>query len=203
MAREYLLGKRVRYYAPVRLLFFLVALYAIVAYFVTGAVSPFDIFRPNIELDYVSSSSAEIFLYYFQKLMGSNVYFALYAVVINLIPYRIVFRKCLLSRPAGGADSLNIAEHFFALVYQSCFTMILAFVLLPLVVFDNGETIIARISIIMPTIYCIILYKQLLGISLGKSIWLNIKALGLSVLLNFVLILLIFGLLYGIDSVRG
>lgn len=202
MVREYLLGKRATYYTPVRLLLFLIALFAIVTYFFADTMSPFNVYRPNIQVDEINSKSAEVTLTYFQMLMNNNVYFVLISVIMNLLPYRFIFRKYKLQRPTGTAEALNVAEHFFALVYQSCFNMLLAFILLPLSAFDDGKFWAARIFIIMPTIYCIILYKQMLGITWGKSIWLNIKAMIFGICLNIALLMLIIGILYGCDSIR-
>lgn len=45
MVREFLLGKRVTYYAPVPLLICLVAIYALASYVITDAVVPTRQFR--------------------------------------------------------------------------------------------------------------------------------------------------------------
>ncbi len=201
MVREYLLGKRVGYFNPVQLLICLVAIYAIATYFFTDAVSPFDIVKLDMQTDYVSSSSAERFLAYYQMLMGNNVYFAILTVLISIIPYRFVFRKEKLLRPTGEEEAMNMAEHFIALTYQTCFNIILAFLLIPLSLLDDCQTWVARICFLMPTVYCFILYKQMLHITWAKSIWLNICALIVSFLLNFTILLFIIGILYGIDSI--
>lgn len=93
MVREYLLGKRVGYYNPVSLLVCLVAIYAVATYFFTDSLSPFDVVRPNVTADSLSSSSAEKFLSYYQMLLGNKVYFAIFSVLLSIIPYRYVFRK--------------------------------------------------------------------------------------------------------------
>ncbi len=203
MAREYLLGRRVSYYKPMSLLLFLVAIYAIAVYFFTDAVSPFDIFRTNVPTNDISSTSAGLFMSYFQMLIGNNLYFAIFAVLINLLPYRFIFRNQKLLRPTGTCEPLNVAEHFFALIYQTCFNMMLAFILLPLGAFEDGKTWVARFSLFMPTLYCVILYKQLLGITWMKSLWLNILAVLLSICLNITLLLGVFGVLYGIDNIAS
>lgn len=201
MVREYLLGKRVCYYSPVSLLVCLVAIYAIATYFFTGAVSPFDIMRPEVQTDTLNSSSAEKFLSYYQALLGNNVYFAIFTVLISIYPYRYVFRKERLTRPTDEEEAMNVAEHFIALTYQTCFNILLAFFLIPLSYFEDYKTWVARICFFMPTVYCFILYKQLLQITWRKSIWLNIIALILSFLLNFSLLVFVIGSLYGIDNV--
>lgn len=200
MVREYILGKRVSYYSPVPLLVCLVAIYAIATYFFTDAVSPFDVVRLNMQSDSISSSSAETFLSYYQTLLGNNVYLAIFTVMISVIPYRFVFRKEKLMRPTDEEEAMNVAEHFIALTYQTCFNIILAFLLIPLCVIEDGKTWVARICFVMPTVYCVILYKQLLQIAWRKSIWLNICAVILSVLFNLTILLIIIGILYGIDN---
>lgn len=73
--------------------------------------------------------------------------------------------------------------------------------MIPLCVFDDYKTWVARICFFMPTVYCFILYKQLLQITWRKSIWLNIFALMLSFLLNFTILVIVIGILYGIDNI--
>lgn len=96
---------------------------------------------------------------------------------------------------------MNVAEHFIALTYQTCFNIILAFLLIPLTVIEVSQTWVAKICFIMPTVFCFILYRQLLQITWRRSIWLNIFALILSVLLNLTILLVIIGILYGIDNI--
>lgn len=203
MVREYLLGKRVCYYNPVSLLVCLVAIYAIATYFFTDALSPFDIVRPDVQTDSLNSSSAEKFLSYYQMMLGNNVYFAIFTVLLSILPYRYVFRKEKLKRPTKEEDAMNVAEHFIALTYQTCFNIILAFLLIPLSVIEDCKTWVARICFVMPTVFCIILYKQMLQITWGKSIWLNIFGLILSFLFNLTILLVIIGFLYGIDNITN
>ncbi len=201
MVREYLLGKRVCFYNPVSLLVCLVAIYAIATYFFTDAVSPFDIMRPEVQSDSLNSSSAELFLSYYQVLFSNNVYYAIITVLFSIYPYRYVFQKEKLMRPTGKPEPMNVAEHFIALTYQTCFNIILAFILIPFSYIEDYKTWMARICIIMPTAYCIILYKQLLQITWFKSIWKNLYGLILSFLFNVSIILVIIGILYGFDNV--
>lgn len=200
MVREYILGRRASYYNPVELLVFLVAAYAFATYFFTDALSPFDVVRPELQADSISSSSAETFLTYYQALLGNNVYFAIFSVVISIIPYRLVFRKVKLMRPTDEVAAMNVAEHFIALTYQTCFNIILAFLLIPFSVIEDWKTWLARIFFVMPTVYCFILYKQMLQISWWRSIRLNLCALILSIILNLILLLTVIGILYGIDQ---
>lgn len=203
MVRDFLLGKRARYYNPMSLLIFLVALLAIVSCVFTDAVSPFDIFRPQIQVDNINSSSAEKFVYYYQLILQNKVYFAIFAVIINLFPYRFVFRNYKLMRPSGSAEHLNVAEHFYVLLYQACFNLLLAFILYPLSTFSGSEVWIARICAVMPTVYCVILYKQILDITWIRSTLMNIAAVALSLIMNLLIMLFVFGLLYGFDNIRN
>lgn len=201
MIREYILGKRTSYYAPMSLLIFLVAVYAIASFIFSNAVSPIDTIRLNLDSNFANSSSAEKFIHYYQLLLGNNVYFSLFSVVLNLVPYRFIFRKIELNRPSGVSIPLNYAEHFFTLIYQSCLNMILVLILLPISLYDEGSIWTNRIYLVLPSIYCMILYRQMLGITWIKSIWYNIKAIVLGICLNFSIIMLIFGILYGYDRI--
>lgn len=202
MIREYLLGKRVCYYAPVPLLVCLVAIYAIATYFFTDVLSPFDVVKLDLKDDGVNSDSTEVFLSYYSMLLSNKVYFAIYSVVISILPYRIIFHKSKLARPAGTSEPLNLAEHFVALTFQTCFNMILAFLLIPFSTLEETKNWVSWICIVFPTLYCFILYKQLLGITWKKSILLNLVAVIASIIQNVVILLLIFGFLYGIDNVE-
>lgn len=202
MIREYILGKRVCYYSPMPLLVSLVAIYAIATYFFTDAMSPFDVFVQKPQQGPLSSSYEEVFLSYYQMIIGNTVYFAIYSVILNLIPYRMVFGKLRLARPTGTSEPLNVAEHFVALTYQVCFNMILAFLLIPFSLIEACKTMTAWICFTMPMIYCFIIYKQMLDISWVKSIWLNIKAVILSMIISVTIIMLIMGILAGIEHVQ-
>lgn len=202
MIREYLLGKRVRYYAPVPLLVFLVAIYAMAAYFFTDALSPFDVVKLDMKPDHTESGSAEMVLSYYQMLLNNRLYYAIYSVLICIPTYRFTFRKQYLSRPTEAQSALNMAEHFIALTYQTCFNMILALLLIPFSYTEDGKTLVAWLCFVMPTVYCFIIYRQLLSISWGKSILLNILAVLLSMLLNVSIVLTLYGILYGIDNIK-
>lgn len=202
MVREYLLGKRVCYYPPVPLLLFLVALYAIVSYAIDDAVSPFDMLKLKLDKDSVYSDSAQQFVLLYQAIMDNRVYFALYSVLLNLLPYWFIFRRNAIVRPDGTAEPLNVPEHFFTLVYQTCFNMLLAFALLPLNAVPGSEIWTSRLCLVMPTIYCIILYKQICSISWLRSILLNLLSIVVAILLSLVLLILIFGMLYGYDYAK-
>lgn len=199
MVREYLLGKRVTYYAPVPLLICLVAIYALASYIITDAVSPFDLIKFNLEEDDVTTGSARTFIQYYAAIIDNKVYFALISVVLNLLPYRYVFRKCKIERPDGTMQQLNLPEHFFSIVYQTCFNMLLSFILLPFSLIEGSEVWTTKLCFVAPTIYCIILYKQICGISYLKSICLNIIATVIAIIASFLLLLFIFGILYGYD----
>lgn len=202
MAREYILGKRSSYYPPVSLLISLVAVYAIVTYAMTDTVSPFDILKSPLSQDSVETDSSQKFVEIYQSITNNKVYFALFSVALNLLPYRFVFRKSLILRPDGSMQPLNIAEHFFALMYQTCFNMLLAFSVLPFSLIQGSEQWTAKICFVLPTIYCVILYKQILSISWLKSLTLNILSLILGIFFSFSIIALSFGILYGYDYAK-
>lgn len=203
MTREYLLGKRVRYYSPLPLLIYLVAIYAIVSYFVADAVTPFDLARIKEEDQTVDSNAGKIFYAYYSILSGNNVYFAIFSVFVNTLPNRFVFRKQKLMRPSGKAEALNIAEHCFTLTYHCCFNLILAFLLLPFGTHLLSQTVQHWIYQVVPAFYRIFLYKQMLDISWWKSFILNAIAIALGFIFIIFLVFLIFGILSGIEEIRN
>lgn len=203
MIREYLLGKRAGYYSPLPLLIYLVAIYTIVSYFVADAVTPFDLARIREEDQTVDTNAGKIFYAYYRILSENNVYFAIFSVFINTLPYRFVFRKQKLMRPSGKAEALNIAEHCFTQTYHCCFNIILAFLLLPFGTHLLGQTTLHWIYQIVPAFYRIFLYKQMLDITWWKSVLLNAIAIILGFILIILLIFLFFGILSGIEEIRN
>ncbi|MDO4949779.1 MAG: DUF3667 domain-containing protein [Bacteroidales bacterium] len=202
MVREYLLGKRVSYYAPIPSLLFLVAVYAIVTYAMADTVSPFDLLKLKLDENDVATDSAQQFILVYRAITENKVYFALYSVLLSLLPYWLIFRRHKIARPDGSSEPLNVAEHFFTLVYQTCFNMLLAFALLPFSVVPGSEVWTTRLCLVMPTVYCIILYKQICSISWIRSTLLNLLCVVSTVLLSLVGLLLTFGLLYGYDYAK-
>lgn len=207
MTREYLLGCRRKYYKPLPLLFFLIAIYTFITLLKTDLISPFDAIvdidtaTKEQNLPYSSSATLNITLTIFFALMHNKVYSALFSVIFNVVPYQFFFRKCLIKRPDGSNEPLNLAEHFFTLVYLACINMLIAYFALPFIVlFPESVPIFKTLFFIMPTIVSIFMYHQLCSISGLRSTVLNIAATMVSIISAIAILLLTFGVIYGIEN---
>lgn len=114
------------------------------------------------------------------------------------IPYTWIFRKYRITYKDGSEDSLNLAEHFNTLVYPACQGMVISLVYLPfksIFHLDAGYVSNLALTIFLRT-WC---YRQLLGISWGNSLWRILVASILTFLVFIILLILMFGIFYGID----
>lgn len=208
VAREFILGRRGRYNAPMPLLIALVALFSIAVHYMPDAASPINTVQIEVSSTVTSStdgaeeevkkiitlSDPEIFEYLdfdvivllaIQEILGNIVYRTILSSIFCALPFWLIFRRSRLQRPDGQLLSLNLAEHFFALFYLACISMMLAFICLPLN-FVPGMT--NRLNIILgiiPTLIGIYMYRQMLSLSWLRSIWLNLLASCLTITLIF------------------
>jgi len=229
VARNFILGQRGRYNAPMPLLVLLVAIYSIVVHFMPDAATPFSSFKIEVKhttevveegvdsLGVASEPQEEVteiisiwnpkVLEYFdlevvillaiQEIMSNIVYHVVLSSLLCAIPYWLVFRRRKLLRPDGQELPLNTAEHFFSLFYLACIGIMLAFVSLPLNFIPGVTERLNIVLAILPTVIGFYMYRQLLNLSWGRSIWLNLIASLLTIaLIALFLYLVIEGSVY-------
>ena len=188
MVRDYLLGKRVRYYNPLQMYVFVVTAFAIVSYILGVHTLIFDFnfsdFKSNSgngdhwSIDFVITNLSAFFS---NKLYGT-FFFALLAT----FPARLVFRK-KIQRPDGTMQPLNLTEQFYVGMFHSCLETLVSILLLPLCMVKGMESVVAPVYQIISTVYVVVMYKQLLGMKWAKTILFVFLYGFLAVLLAFVL----------------
>lgn len=200
MVRDYLLGKRIRYYHPLQLFVFVLTAYAIISY-ILGISSSIIDEMATMEIFPDTESSDGAFLTTIMngmnKLYANKLYGTLFAAIFAVPPYTMVFKKCKLARPDGQRLSLNLSEQFYAQMYHSCIVMIISIFLLPLCLIPGTDTLVKVVYQVMSCIYIVFLYKQMLGISWLKSILLNVLSAVLAMLF-MCFILVIFFVIAGV-----
>lgn len=232
VARNFILGQRGRYNAPMPLLVLLVALYSIVVHFMPEAAAPYS--SIEIKYTYIANETTTVategqdslqvtiapdevteiisiwdpkILEHFdldtvvllavQEIMGNIVYHVVLSSLLCALPYYWVFRRRKLLRPDGQELPLNASEHFFALFYLACICIMFAFLSLPLNFIPGFTQPLNVILAILPTVIGFYMYRQLLNLSWTRSIWLNLLASFLTlVLIALCLFLLIEGTEY-------
>lgn len=198
MIRDFILGSRTRYFRPVQLLLCLVTLYALIAFFLGIPNASTPTLSSDVQaIDENKLRKGGELLY---KIINNKVIFGLLFSFFCVFPFKLVFRKCTLERPDGTVEGLNVAEHFYTLVYITCqFLLVgLFFELFRNIkpIYDLQEHINDLLLILLPTWT----YQQVFGIRWLKSLGKSLIA-GVLVLLESLLILLLyFGFYYGIAS---
>lgn len=201
MVRDYLLGIRARYFQPVRMLLCLVAVYALASFLFMADYEPFSL-TTSLTGSEVQSESLRRVLRVLSGILSNDVVNSLLSAFVFVLPFKLMFRKKGVVRPDGVARNLNVAEHFYVLVYVSCQSMMLSFVLLPLGELDgmNGFSLMVDMmaTVLLPA-WC---YRQLYGMGWIGCLLRSAAACFITLVGLVVLILVAFGFFYGIDAVR-
>lgn len=198
MIYDYLSGKRAGYFKPIHMLVRLVAIYVLI-------VLVFGLHTEEIQLvdgvDVQSNTLAAI-IPFVTKLMNNKVFNALTLAVVSLIPFWLVFRSCKIRRNDAYTEKLNIAEHFFALIYINSLLMIIAFPTLCVSLDSSVRPLVNEMEFYLDVLLPIWAYRQLYDISWIRSILLTAMAMIASLALAVLIVLLTFGIFYGIDAVK-
>ena len=189
MVREYLIGERVKYLKPIKMLVCLVTVYILVTNFIfpIDAVESVDTTEIAVE-----SSTPQLIadaIKSVNKFLENRVVHSLVSACLFALPFTWIFRKCKITFKDGKKDSLNIAEQFYTLVYLSCQDMIISFLLIPVRMIFGFQSvqILTIVMIIGLRTWC---YKQLLSISWLTSFVKVIIAGALTILAVIALIMI-------------
>ena len=199
MVRNYLLGKRVRYYNPLQMYVFMLTVYAVVSYVLGISESIFD---DMTKLDFGNDeeskyASVEFIVTQISKLSSNKLYGTLTMSLFAVFPYRWFFRKCKIERPDGQKLALNKSEQFYVQMYDSCISLILSTLMLPLSLFSEWDDVLTTTYHIVTITYLVLLYCQLLGIKWWKSLILNAIALVLT-FLSFLMLVMVISIIAGV-----
>lgn len=194
LVRNYLLGKRIRYYHPLQMYVYLLTAYAVVSYVLGISDSIFDEMA-NIDLETEVEASKYASVDYLigtlAKISSNKLYGTLLIVLFFTFPYRWLFRKCRIARPDGQQLALNLIEQFYTQMYHSCIGLFISIAMLPLCLIKGLDNVLTTIYQVITFVYLILIYRQLMGIKWWKSIAMNLVGIILMALLFMVVLMLI------------
>lgn len=132
MIRDYIKGHRVNYMRPLQMLVCLITVYLLIMYCFKPEAEPVHLVVMNDDngVDVVQQFLADHpFLAFCRKVIESSlnnrIISTVSLVVFLTIPSWLSFRR------KDKSLNYNMAEHFYALTYVACMTMILNFIVLP------------------------------------------------------------------------
>lgn len=201
MIRDFLCGKRARYYRPVQMLLCLVTIYALLAFVFKDSLSLWNDLQLSATAPPSEDATFAPAMETLQKLLSNEVAFSLFFAFITVLPFKLLFRRKTVVWPDGEARWMNTAEHFFTLIYLSCQNLLLRFLLLPLHCIPGAESAMNRLEFFLMVFLSTWVYRQIFGIKWLNSLWRNIVAMTIVLLLILVLFILYFGVYYGIAAV--
>lgn len=194
MARNYLVGKRMRYYHPLQLYVYLLTAYAVISY-VLGVSGSFfdDMTTLDFQTDVEPSkyASVDFILEQVTKITSNKLYGTIAVALLSVVPYRWVFRKCKVERQDGEAFALNHIEQFYTQLYHSCISLGLSILMLPVCLIPDSEDFLSSVFYAITFAYIIILYRQLTGIKWWKSALLCLAGWLLTILLLVLIMFLV------------
>lgn len=175
MIRDYIKGHRVEYVKPVQLIFLLGTIYLAEHYllFMEWMNSP------TTHDDTLTEKYPELtnFMHHVIDYLDTPPILALMAILFLMLPNKFFFRKS----PFG--QNMNLAEHFYAMVFVGCQIFILAILIMPINFFIGYDSIsitkYASVLIIWD-------FYQLMGFKFWKTVRQCLK----SILLGFLLMLI-------------
>ena len=193
MVRNYLLGKRIRYYNPLQMFVYVITAYAIISYVLGVSTSIFDDLA-DFDFDMAEKTTEYTSLGYLAKcakaIYSNKLYGTFFISLLAIFPYRLLFRT-KFQRLDGAMLPLNLTEQFYTQMFLSCLHTMISIILLPVCLISGTEDIVEDAYQIATSVYVVVMYKQLLGIGWLKSILLNFLAIIQAVLLLLVLIIMV------------
>lgn len=195
MIREYLEGHRVCYFKPLKLLVFLSTIYIVVRFLLPGMEDANSVVQLSKDgemgLNNVVQSSvlAKWLKFAIDAFVNNKLVSALVTVVFFAPPAKLCFSRTTYGK------RMNLAEHFYARVYISCQTMVLAILCLFVdAIFSISSQSGAFYNIL--NIFLIIWdYAQLMKIRMWKSMWLCVLTYSLMMTAIIMLMILFFVIL--------
>lgn len=206
MTRDYVLGKRIRYYHPLQLFVYLLSAYAVLSFLLGISSSIFDemavldVDPDQLDLEY---ASMEHIVKLMAKISSNKLYGTVATALFAVPSYRLVFKRYKIERPDGQHLALNDTEQFYAQIYNSCISLLFSTLLLPICLIDGVDDVLGKVFNVVTTIYTVTLYKQLVGISWWKSALLSFLGFLLAFIF-FLIVLMIICIIAGvIDEISG
>lgn len=197
MVRNYLLGKRAKYYNPLQMYIFTLTAFAVAAFLIGDSSTTIENiitwgFKAEDEiLEESRYASVEEIMTLMNDLLSNKLYGTLFFSFFGTFPYRVLFRKERIVRPDGVALPLNLTEQFYTQMFLACIGMILSIVMLPLCLTGISEDTLRGFYCVIAFIYSVVIFKQLLGIGWLKSALKNVLGIFFTFIIAFGLIFIV------------
>lgn len=207
LVRDYISGKRALYMHPVRLLSTLVAIYLFVVFIFSLDPGSIQILSDDIMAENVHSDSLTALLARISVMLNNKVISSLLSAFICLLPFALMFRHKTIATPGNSISSgsrsmkLNLAEHFCALAYAACLDFTISIILKLAETVGLNHSAAISLSNLLFLLIPVAVYKQLYGVSWWSALWRGFTAILLTLTALALLIILTFGISYGIDAV--
>lgn len=201
MVRDYLYGCRTRYFRPVLMLVRLVAVYVLLSYLFDREYSVIHFISDDILSQHVHSETLAKAINALSSLLNNKAIYSLLLAFISVLPFKLAFLGCRYKRPAGESAGMNIAEHYYTLVYLSCLNLIVSILLTPFSSIAGVTTTFNSVTFPLLLAFASTIYAQIFELSLWKSILRSFVAIILTAVFTAGLIIFAFGIFYGIDAV--
>lgn len=185
MIRDYIRGHRVEYIQPVKLLFLLGTIYLMEHYLLFQEWMN----KPEVREGKLSKAVDMNFWEPIINYLDNPPAEAIMLITVMVFPNYLFFKKS----PFG--QSMNYAEHFYAMVFVSCQLFILAILSMPI----NGLIGYEYIDVEELCILLIVLdFYQLMGLKFWKTVRQCLKSVLLGALIAFILIVLVSSIAVGL-----
>lgn len=201
MVRDYLYGRRVRYFKPVQMLVRLVAVFVLLSYIFDRQYSAIHFMSDDIVSEHVHSELLARAISALSSLLSNKAIYSLLLALIGVLPFKLAFLGCKYRRPKGTMVGLNIAEHYYALVYLSCLNLVVSILITPFSAIETVSSIFNSFTFPLLLAFSSIIYAQIFEIKAWKSILRSLLAIILTALFAAGLVIFAFGIFYGIDAV--
>lgn len=208
LVRDYITGKRTRYVHPVSLLSALVAIYLFGIFLFGIEPGSINIMNDDYMAENVHSDTLTTLFTQLSVMLSNKVVSSLLSSFVCLLPFALMFRGKKISTPentisAGeGSMKLNLAEHFCALVYAACLDFTLSVILKLAEAIGMNHPIAVSLDNLLFLLVPVLVYKQLYGVSWWSALWRGFLAITMTLTALALLVILIFGITYGIDAVN-
>lgn len=169
MIREYIEGHRICYYRPIPLIFLLASIYLLATHFIfgDGAVpNEFYSMGENEETQqfWNRHQALKMIVDNLQSIFANTAWMSLIMITLMLVPCKLMFRRTEFGR------TMSYADHFNALVYLQCQSLIISFILcIPiryLFSYNDTSTPLFLLSFMM----MVFSFKQMHNISIRKGV---------------------------------
>lgn len=201
MVRDYLYGRRARYFKPVQMLVRLVAVFVLCSYIFDRGYSVVNFVSDDIVQEHVHSETLAHAIAALSSLLSNKAVYSLLLALISVLPFKLAFLGCKYLRPEGTMEGMNIAEHYYTLVYLSCLNLVVSILITPFSSIDTVSGVFGGLTFPLLLAFSSTIYAQIFGLKVWNSILRSLLAIILTALFAAALIILAFGIFYGIDAV--